>query len=122
MKNQDDFRNDLLGRAPATTSPNGHFLSMMPIQETNRFQIPEPHIMQLTIEMCQRGLIFLHVWDGQRECSLQDWLRRSQTEHDFFHNKGDNHYVRVRLTALGAAERDRLKPTQRQIGFAALPS
>ena len=119
MKSHDDFKNDLLGRAPAGTSPNGDFVSVMPIQEANNFGIRETHIIQLTIDTCLRGFIFLHIWDGQAECSLQDWFKRGGTEYDFFHSKTNNGYVRVRLTAFGAEELDRLKPTQRQIGFAA---
>lgn len=119
MKSHDDFKNDLLSRAPAATSPNGDFVSMMPSQETNRFQIPEPHVMQLTVELCQHGFISLHVWDGQQECSLQDWLRRRGTEYGFFHSTTNNGFVRVRLTAFGAAERERLRTTQNQIGFGA---
>jgi hypothetical protein len=116
MKNREDFEQALLSRAPATVSPNED-LSLRPGHEANRFQIPEADIVQLTVGMWQRGLISLHTWNGQRECSLQGWLDRGGTEYEFFYNRTDSGHVRVRLLAAGAAEKDRLR--QAKIGFAA---
>jgi hypothetical protein len=116
MKGHEEFEHHLLTNAPETVSPNGN-LGLRPVAEVNRFHIPEAHIVQLTVEMWHSGLVSLHIWDGQRECSLQDWLRRGGNEHDFFYNTTDTGYVRVRLLAAGAAAKNRRR--QGPIGFVA---
>jgi hypothetical protein len=116
MKGHEEFEHHLLTNAPETVPPGGN-LGLRPLDEVNRFQISEAQIVQLTIEMWQGGLLSLHIWDGQGECSLQDWLRRAGNEHEFFYNTTDSGYVRVRLLAAGAAAKNRRR--QGPIGFVA---
>ena len=109
MEGHEEFEHHLLTNAPETVPP-GSNLGLRSLNEVNRFQISEAQIVKLTIEMWQSGLISLHIWDGQEECSLQDWLRRGGSEHEFFYNSTDSGYARVRLLAAGAAA----KNTRRQ--------
>ena len=117
MKRHEEFEHHLLSIAPAENSPHGNSICFRPSVEANNFDIPEAHIVQLTVEMWRRDLVSLHIWDGRAECSLQDWLNRSETVDAFFHNRTDNGYVRVRLLAAGAKEKDR--PRRQPIGFVA---
>ena len=116
MKSHEEFEHYLLTNAPETVPPSGN-LGLRPVAEVNRFHISEAHIVQLAVEMWHSGLVSLHIWEGQRECSLQDWLGRGGNDHDFFYNTTDGGCVRVRLLAAGAAAKNRRR--QGPIGFAA---
>lgn len=107
MTKGEEFERHLLSKAPPSVSPQGNHVDVLPAKEANDFRIPEEHICQLMVEMYRSGLISLHVFDGQRECSLQEWLSWDGTQGDFFH-----YCVRVRLTATGA-EREGCEGTNR---------
>ncbi len=117
MKKHDDFERSLLSRVPAGISPHGSHISIYPPVEANDFQLPVEHICQLMAGMYRGGLILLHVFDGLRECSLQEWLALGRKEDEFFHCKANNYQVKVRLTAVGAEANDVVQKPQ--IGFSA---
>jgi hypothetical protein len=81
---------------PVGQSPKGDFICMKTTVETNEFNLREEQARQTFIEKCQTGLISLHIWNGNREWSFQDWLRSGRTEAQFFFNTTDSGYVRVR--------------------------
>jgi hypothetical protein len=67
--------------------------------------------------MWRSGLISLFIYDGQRECLLQDWLSRGGTVDSFFYNTTYGGYVGVRRLAAGAEEKEGFQ--REPIGFAA---
>jgi hypothetical protein len=77
-------------------APVGDYICMKTTMETNEFNLREEQARQTFIEKCQMGLISLHIWNGNREWSFQDWLRSGRTEAEFFFNTTDSGYVRVR--------------------------
>ncbi len=117
MSRNEEFRQHILDIAPAGDAPHGSHVCIRASEESHKFTIAEPHIVQLTVEMWRSGLVSLNIWDGQRECPLEDWISRGGTADSFFHNRTDSGYVRVRLLAAGDEEKERLG--REPIGFAA---
>jgi len=116
MTKYEKFEEDVMAVAPAEVVPNCHF-SLMTTEEGAKRQIPEPHIREMLISMCKRELIHLSIFDGQRECSIQEWLTKGQNQDSFFYNRTDSGRVRIRLLLAGAAYRD--MPKRGTIGFVA---
>ena len=109
----EEYRHHILNVAPANEAP-GHYYSLRSFEDGRKFGIPEAHVRQIVTEMCEHGLISLAVFDGQRECTLQEWRSRRLDDQDFFLNQTlDGNQVRVRLLARGA------ELQKRAIGFSA---
>jgi len=69
------------------------------VREASNFKMTEEDACQTVLDKWRDGLISLHIWDGRKECSLQDWLHDGNTVSQFFLNTTDCGYVRVRRSA-----------------------
>lgn len=96
MHNHENLRRYLLkNAAPVGASPYDQFGFKSTVQ-ANDFDMIEEHARQIAIEMSERGLVSLSIWDGVRECSLRDWLNSGRTQSGFFFNTTDSGFVRMR--------------------------
>lgn len=80
----------------STLPRNGDFICKKTTVVAEEFNQTEEQVRQTFVEKYQQGSISLHTWYGQREWSLQDWLRSGRTEAQFFLNPADSGYVRIR--------------------------
>lgn len=117
MTKYEEFELNVLSVAPAEVAPNCHF-GLSTTEEGAKRQIPEPHVREVLVGMCRREMIHMSIFDGQRECSVQEWVNRSQNLDSFFFNKTDSGRVRIRLLVAGVEQRERLA-SKKAIGFAA---
>lgn len=78
-----------------------------------QYQIPEPYIRQLLLELVGDGLISIGAYDGHHVRQWDLW----GTPEELFFNKTDNGHVRVKLLAKGAEYLE--DHPRRPIGFTA---